>query len=118
MFDPNSFTEGAFVGPTQGSAALFSRAPHLNAAKVALNWLPSREGQIAYQAVYAKVGEARESMREDIPKELVPPSSRRVKGGRYIYSGRPEWIDMGPVNEIVNEALQKRKLRDGSAESR
>jgi hypothetical protein len=48
-------------------------------------------------------------MREDIPKDLVPPSSRRVKGGRYIYSGRPEWVDMGPVNEILNEALKKRK---------
>src|SRR6266850_2437222 len=53
MFDPNSFSEGAFVGPTQGSAALFSRAPHPSAAKVALNWLLSREGQIAYQTVYA-----------------------------------------------------------------
>jgi len=109
MFDPNGFSEGAFVGPTQGSAALFNRAPHPNAAKVALNWLLSREGQIAYQTVYAKLGESNESMREDIPKDLLPPSSRRVKGGKYIYSGRPEWIDMGPVNEVVNEALQKRK---------
>jgi len=118
LFDPNGFSEGAFVGPTQGSAALFSRAPHPNAVKVALNWLLSREGQIAYQTVYAKVGDARESMREDIPKDLVPPSSRRVKGGRYIYSGRPEWIDMGPVNEIVNEALQNRKRRDTPLDSR
>ena len=39
-----------------------------------------------------------------VPKNLVPYSSRRVKGERYIYSGRPERIDMGPVNEIVNEA--------------
>jgi ABC-type Fe3+ transport system substrate-binding protein len=109
MFDPNRFSEGAFVGPTQGSAALFNRAPHPNAAKVALNWLLSREGQIAYQTVYAKRSEANESMREDIPKDLLPPSSRRVKGGKYTYSGRPEWVDMGPVNEVVNEALQKRK---------
>src|SRR5262249_43326146 len=28
---------------------------------------------------------------------------------RYIYSGRPEWVDMGPVNEVVNEALEKRR---------
>ena len=118
MFDANGFREGAFVGPTQGSAALFSRAPHPNAAKVALNWLLSREGQIAYQTVYAKAGDTRESMREDIPKELIPASSRRVKGGRYIYSGRPEWVDMGPVNEIVNEALQKRNRREDSPDSR
>ena len=118
MFDPNGFTEGAFVGPTQGSAALFNRAPHPSAARVALNWLLSREGQIAYQTVYAKRDQANESMREDIPKDLIPASSRRVKGGRYIYSGRPEWVDMGPVNEIVNEALQKRSRRDSSTDSR
>ena len=41
-----------------------------------------------------------------VPKDLVPHSSRSVKGERYIYSGRPEWIDMGPVNEIFNEGLQ------------
>jgi hypothetical protein len=68
--------------------------------------------------VYAKSGESRDSMREDIPKDSLSPSSRRVKGGRYIYSGRPDWVDMGPVNEIVNEALQKRKRRDSSADSR
>jgi hypothetical protein len=55
------------------------------------------------------VGEANDSMRDGIPKDLLPPSSRRVKGGKYIYSGRSEWIDMGPVNEILNEALEKRK---------
>jgi hypothetical protein len=65
--------------------------------------------QIACQTVYAKSGESRDSMREDIPKDLLPFSARRVKGGRYVYSGRLEWIDMGPVNEVVNEALQKRK---------
>ena len=53
-----------------------------------------------------------------VPKDLVPHSSRRVKGERYIYSGRPEWIDMGPVNEIVNEALQNRKRRDIPLDSR
>jgi ABC-type Fe3+ transport system substrate-binding protein len=66
------------------SAALFSRAPHPSAAKVALNWLLSREGQIAYQTVYAKSGESRDSMREDIPKDLLPFSVRRVKGGSYF----------------------------------
>jgi hypothetical protein len=46
------------------------------------------------------------------------PDETYLRGERYIYSGRPEWIDMGPVNEIVNEALQNRKRRDTSSDSR
>lgn len=104
MFSPNSFKEGAFVGPTQGSVSLLNRAPHPNAAKVALNWLLSREGQIAYQTS----GDIRDSMREDISKEIIPLDHRRIKGVKYIYSGRPDWVDMEPVNKIVSEVLGKR----------
>jgi hypothetical protein len=104
MFSPNSFKEGAFVGPTQGSVSLLSRAPHPNAAKIALNWLLSREGQMAYQMS----GDIRDSMREDISKEMIPLDHRRIKGVKYIYSGRPDWIDMETVNKIVSEVLGKR----------
>jgi iron(III) transport system substrate-binding protein len=109
MFEPISFKEGASVGPTQGSVSLFNRAPHPNAAKLAINWLLSRDGQIAYQKAFAQVGDIRESMREDISKDVIPPAHRRVKGAKYIYSGRVEWVDMGPVNKVVNETLGRSK---------
>ncbi len=105
MFEPVSFKEDAAVGPTQGSLSLLNRAPHPNAAKVAINWFLSREGQNAYQTSFAQVGDIRQSMREDISKDVIPPAYRRVKGAKYIYSGRSEWIDMGPVNKVINEAL-------------
>ncbi len=107
-FEPTSFKEGAFVGPTLGAVALFNGAPHPNAAKVAINWLLSREGQMAYQRVRAEAGQPDESMREDIPKDAIPTANRRVKGGRYLYSGRPEWI-MGrsELTRILNRALRK-----------
>ena len=78
MFDANAFREGA-LSVRLRARRRSSAAPHPSAAKVALNGLLSREGQIGYQTVYAKAGEARESMREDIPKDLIPASSRRVK---------------------------------------
>lgn len=106
MFDPNGFKEGAFVGPTQGSVAFLNRAPHPNAAIVAVNWLLSREGQIVYQSVMSSGG-VFESMREDIPKDVVPAGHRRAKGARYIYAGRPDWIDMTPVNKVISEAAGK-----------
>jgi len=108
MFEPAGFKEGGAVGPTQGSLSLLNRAPHPNAARLAINWLLARDGQSAYQRAFAQVGDIRESMREDISKDVIPPAYRRIKGARYIYSGRPEWIDMGPVQKLVNEALGHR----------
>ena len=48
--------------PGFGAVALFSKAPHSNAAKVYLNWLLSKKGQRAW----AK-GTARNSRRADVP---------------------------------------------------
>lgn len=109
FFDPGQFKEGAFVGPSQGGFALFKNAPHPNAARVAINWLLSREGQETYQKVYAQLHDVRQSMREDIPVDVIPPANRRQKGVRYIYSGRPEWLNMGPVSKLIKEAQQAAK---------
>ncbi len=106
FFEPGHFKEGAFVGPSQGGFALFKNAPHPNAAKVAINWLLSREGQETYQKVYAQLHDVRQSMREDISTEVIPTVYRRQKGVKYIYSGRPEWLDMGPVSKLIKEAQQ------------
>jgi iron(III) transport system substrate-binding protein len=104
FFEPGHFKEGAFVGPSQGGVNLFKNAPHPNAARVAINWLLSREGQDTYQRVYAKLHDVRQSMREDISMDVIPPAYRRQKGVNYIYAGRPEWLDMGPVSRVIKEA--------------
>ena len=109
FFEPGQFKEGAFVGPSQGGVNLFKNAPHPNAAKVAINWLLSREGQDTYQKVFAQQHDVRQSMREDISMEVIPPTYRRVKGVKYIYSGRPEWLEMGPVTKVIKEAQQGAK---------
>ena len=106
FFEPGQFKEGAFVGPSQGGVNLFKNAPHPNAAKVAINWLLSREGQDAYQKVYAQLHDVRQSMREDISMDVIPPNYRRQKGVKYIYAGRPEWLDMGAVTKLIKEAQQ------------
>ena len=48
IFDAGNFKEGIPLSTAGGNMALFKNAPHPNAAKVAINWLLSREGQIAY----------------------------------------------------------------------
>ncbi len=107
FFEPGSFKEGAFVGPSQGGVSLFKNAPHPNAAKVAINWLLSQEGQNAYQNVFAQLHDIRQSMREDIPKDVIPPAYRRLKGVKYIYSGRPEWLEMNAVAKLIKEAQKE-----------
>src|ERR1044071_3079368 len=107
VLEPGQCKEGAFVGPSQGGVNLFKNAPHPNAAKIAINWLLSREGQDAYQRMFAQQHDVRQSMREDISTDVIPPTYRRMKGTKYIYSGRPEWLDMGPVTKIIKEAQQK-----------
>ncbi|HEX2226643.1 MAG TPA: extracellular solute-binding protein [Candidatus Binatia bacterium] len=109
FFEPAHFKEGAFVGPSQGGITLFKNAPHPNAAKLAINWLLSREGQDTYQKVYAQLHDVRQSMREDISMDVIPPAYRRQKGVRYIYAGRPDWLDMGPVSRLIKEAQQAAK---------
>ncbi|HEY7555429.1 MAG TPA: extracellular solute-binding protein [Candidatus Binatia bacterium] len=109
FFEPGQFKEGAFVGPSQGGVNLFKNAPHPNAAKVAINWLLSREGQDTYQKVYAQLHDVRQSMREDISMDAIPPNYRRQRGVKYIYAGRPEWLDMGPVTKVIKEAQQAAK---------
>lgn len=105
-FGAGNFREGGFVDPLVGTVSLVNRAPHPNAAKVAINWLLSREGQIAF---HKSRNHESESLREDIPKEEIAPARRRVKGVNYLLTSRAEWMDMKPIYDLIDEALAKAK---------
>jgi iron(III) transport system substrate-binding protein len=69
------------LGAGAASASLLNRAPHPNAARLFLNWLLSREGQIAYQ----KASE-NNSLRTDIPKKgIVDPDEVPEEGREYFF---------------------------------
>jgi hypothetical protein len=103
-FPPKSFKEGAILSSASGNVGLINRAPHPNAAKVALNWLLSREGQMVYQ----RIDPEQDSLRIDIPKDNVPEHSRRVEGANYVVTERPEWMDMKPISQFVQEVWKKK----------
>jgi iron(III) transport system substrate-binding protein len=104
-FGPKSFKEGAILSASNGNIGLVNGAPHPNAARVAINWLLSREGQTAYQRVYGEP----DSLRIDIPKDNVPPESRRIEGVKYLDVDRPEFMDTEPIVKIINEVWEKGK---------
>lgn len=104
-FGPRTFREGAILGSASGNTGLINRAPHPNAARVAVNWLLSRDGQIAYQKIFEKP----DSRRIDIPKDDVPAYSKRVEGVRYVASDKPEWMDLKPILKLINEVWKDKK---------
>ena len=89
-----------------GTLALVNRAPHPNAAKVFINWLLSRRGQLSLQKTQASAESPADSLRVDIPKDDVPWLNRRLEGIKYLDTGKPEWIEMKPILDVVNEALK------------
>ena len=87
--------------------ALLNKAPHPNAARLFTNWLLSREGQTIYQELAASAGSPSESLRVDVPKEVIPPIYRRVPGVDYVMVDRAEWMEMAPIYGVISEALER-----------
>jgi iron(III) transport system substrate-binding protein len=105
QFLPGSLKEGSSVTAYNGTLSFFNRAPHPNAAKVAVNWLLSREGQTAWLDSNQKTGGLYDSLREDISKEKVSDQARRVKGARFLWL-KAEWIEeLDPIHDIIKKAL-------------
>jgi iron(III) transport system substrate-binding protein len=105
-FGPKAFKEGGGLVQQFGTITLVNKAPHPNAARVFINWLLSRKGQIALQKTLVNSESPPDSLRTDIPKDDVPPLSRRVEGVNYLDTSKPGWQDMKPVLQIMNEALK------------
>ena len=103
--------EGVGIASSGGNVGLANRAPHPNAAKVFVNWLLSREGQITVQTSYAKVGNPVNSLRIDIPKDGIPPADRLREGVNYIEVETPERMSMELALKVFNEALAEAERR-------
>jgi iron(III) transport system substrate-binding protein len=98
--------EGAGLTSHSGQIGLINKPAHPNAAKVFINWLVSKEGQLTLQRVYSEGRRgASNSRRIDIPKDMVPPEDRLVEGVEYLDVETPERREMAPVIKIFEEAL-------------
>jgi len=105
QFLPNHMKEGSSLATYNGTLSFFNRAPHPNAAKVAVNWLLSKEGQGTWLDYNAKTAGQYDSLREDIPKDKVSELGRRIKGGKYLWL-KTEWIeDVDSIRDVIKKAL-------------
>ncbi|HEX9453870.1 MAG TPA: hypothetical protein VGA27_05905, partial [Candidatus Binatia bacterium] len=78
-----------------------------NAAKVFINWLLSRDGQLSFQKVMNSDNFLVESLRTDIAKDAVPAAQRRIAGTKYIIMDTPERSNQEPVNKLFKEIIKK-----------
>jgi iron(III) transport system substrate-binding protein len=106
VLDTTGWKEGAGLDPIAGAYALMDKPAHPNAAKVLLNWLLSREGQLAIQRDPEQAGRT-DSLRIDIPKTDVHPMMRRREGVKYHVMWNPDWMDMKPVEKVINQGLEE-----------
>ena len=83
---------------------MLTQPPHPNAARLFVNWLLSREGQTALQRAANTPYNSEESLRTDVPKDMVRSEVRRVDGIKYLMAEKPEYMDMAPIQEIVEKA--------------
>lgn len=65
-----------------GSLSLIDRPPHPYAAKLFVNWILSREGQIAFAKGYDS-----QSARKDVPFDFISPENVRDPKLNYIVEG-------------------------------
>ena len=104
--DTENWKEGGSSSAAGGTLGIPNRAAHPNAAKVLVNWLLSRDGQIALQ----KLGrpDAHNSRRIDIPKDDVDPYNRLDEGKKYFDLAKPEYQDLTPIFKLVKEVLPQK----------
>ncbi len=64
---------------------------------------------MAYQRISALTGVGADSLRIDIPKDVVPKGSRRVDGkeSKYPQTDRAEWMDMDPIRKFIKEVRRR-----------
>lgn len=95
--------EEGYMSAGFGHLCLVNRAPHPNAAKVFVNWLLSKEGQLQWQKKTDN-----NSLRMDIPKGMLTDQRSVPKGGaKYLNASLPQYEDVKPLLRIVEEALAK-----------
>ena len=103
VFDTGGWKEGGMLEPGAFTVAWADKSPHPNASKVFINWLLSRDGQLAVQ----RDGGVNDSLRLDIPKYEVRPMARRKEGAKYMVTWKAEWMDPEPMQKVVDQALAK-----------
>lgn len=90
--------EGMYLTMGSGNAAIFNKAPHPKAARLFINWLLSREGQITYSKTMNV-----QSAREDVPVDHLDLIRVRQPGVKYFTHTEESLMNETRMWEISRE---------------
>ncbi len=107
-FPPGHFKEAVAISAVSAHIAVVNRPPHPNAAKLFINWFLSREGQLLVQNIAAKKASGIDSLRMDIPKDMISPEFRRSEKAKFFDMDAPEHKNDAPVLKLINEVWKRR----------
>jgi ABC-type Fe3+ transport system substrate-binding protein len=104
----SNLKEGGTLTSSGGTLTVLNQAPHPNAAKVFINWLLSREGQIQIpKGPKDRAGTGSNSLRIDIAKDDVREENTRRDGVDYFDGDDDRFSDRRPADKLLNEILGK-----------
>ncbi|HEY3302452.1 MAG TPA: extracellular solute-binding protein [Candidatus Binatia bacterium] len=106
-FTPGHFKEAVAISGGPAHVAVVNRAPHPNAARLFINWFLSREGQLMVQNIAAKHGDGVDSLRMDIPKDMIHRGYRREEKTKFFDMDAPAHANDDPVAKLINEAWRR-----------
>lgn len=105
-FEPRAFKEGIYMRATQGSLAILTQLPHPHAARLFVNWLLSREGQISYQRHFTRIDPIF-SLREDVPVDAATDVYKPDPGDKFMPIYRAEYRELDGALKIIDEVLKR-----------
>jgi iron(III) transport system substrate-binding protein len=103
LFGSAGLQEGGFVTASNGTISVVRNAPHANAAKVYLNYLLSKEGQMAWSKASGLA-----SLRRDVPRDHIPEILLPQEGVSYQETYREKYVLMRrEIADFINTALSR-----------
>jgi iron(III) transport system substrate-binding protein len=89
VLGPEDLAEGSYVAAGAGSISVVNRPPHPNATRVFVNWLLSRDGQLAFSK-----GAGYTSRRTDVPTDHLPGITAPKPGVQYQENYKQKYVEM------------------------
>jgi iron(III) transport system substrate-binding protein len=90
-----AFPEGTWTTPGSASVTVITGAPHPNATKVYLDWLLSKDAQLAWSKASGYP-----SLRLDVPNQHVPAQMLLREGERYVADYKEIYVT-GQKDEVM-----------------
>ncbi len=110
---PQVLKEGEILSASAANIMAVDKAPNPKAMQLFINWALSKEGQ----SLFIKIGERSDSLRVDVPDELIEPQYRiKLDRKYYVAFSDPLYINnqkkiLKKLKRIMKKARKKKKKK-------